>query len=136
LVNRGHEGPADHPCRPVSGRADDPLARLKPVADRVAELEAALGTGSLARSIASANKLVAGTTTLLEELDVDHKGHGDDDSDAELIAALRVYRNAAFAFRKLARSGGEPDPTLEAVCSAMIEQGHDHLRVYRDRVKE
>jgi len=114
----------------VSGWADDPIGRLRSVEEKVAGVQSALGPGGLAAGTASADELVALTTELLEELDVDR--HQDSDADAELLAALRVYRNAAFTFRKLAGSDPGSDPPLRAVCQAIIEQGHDHLQAYLD----
>jgi len=89
-------------------------------------MEAALDTGNLASGINFADALVSLTTDMLDELDRDP--HRDPEKEAELISTLRVYRNAAFVFRRMVGASGEPKPALEKVCAAMIEQGHDHWR--------
>ncbi len=103
--------------------ADDSARRLRSVEVMVVGMHSALVGGDLAGGGASADEIVAVTT---EMLDHDHE------PDAELVATLRVYRNAAFAYRKLVDAGGETDPGLAAACDALIEQGHDHLRAYLD----
>ncbi|HXQ59648.1 MAG TPA: hypothetical protein VN799_06105 [Acidimicrobiales bacterium] len=115
----------------MSGWSDDLVDRLRSIQDEVTGIQSALGGGHLARGTDSANQLVAMATELLEDLDRDRSR--DHNHDAELIAALRVYRNAAFAFRKLAGAGGESEEALRLACTAMIEQGHDHSRAYRGR---
>lgn len=108
----------------------DPTGRLSAVRDRVSEMESALVTGNLETGTASANAVVAVTTALLDELDLDPIR--DLDSDVHIISALRVYRNAALVFRKIAGASGEPDPALRPLCAALIEQGHHHLRALMD----
>jgi hypothetical protein len=114
--------------------ADDPTGRLRSVKDQVAGMESALIRGNLRSGTAFANALVADTTELLDELDLDP--NRDPELDAELISTLRVYRNAAFVFRKLAGVDGEPDPAMGTLCAAMIDQGHDHLRALRGQTPE
>jgi hypothetical protein len=110
----------------VTRGADDETNSLRSVADKVAEMEAALTTGQVATGTAFADQLVALTTELLDEIDRDARH--DLERDAELISTLRVYRNAAFVFRRVADAGGEPDPAMRKLCASLIEQGHDHLR--------
>ena len=114
--------------------ADDATNSLRSVADKVAEMESALITGQVAAGTAFADALVAVTTELLDELDRD-PSH-DLERDAELISTLRVYRNAAFVFRRLADAGGEPDPAMRTLCATLIEQGHDHLRAFMGQTPE
>jgi hypothetical protein len=97
-------------------------------------MESALIAGQVAAGTAFADALVAATTGLLDELDRD-PSH-DLDRDAELISTLRVYRNAAFVFRRLADAGGEPDPAMKALCATLLEQGHDHLQVFLGQTPE
>lgn len=104
------------------------------VTDQVSGMESALASGSLVAGIAFADALVAMTTELLDDLHLDPSR--DPERDAELVSTLRVYRNAAFLFRKLAGASGEPDPTLGTRCAATIEQGHDHLRALRGQTPE
>jgi hypothetical protein len=91
-------------------------------------MESALITGNLATGAVFADGLVAATTELLDKVDRDSRH--DLDTDAELISTLRVYRNAAFVFRRLADADGEPDPAMRTLCATLIEQGHDHLRAF------
>ncbi len=97
-------------------------------------MESALVTGNLSAGTAFADALVAATTEILDALDLDPKR--DPKMDAELVSTLRVYRNAAFVFRKLARASGEPDPALGTVCATLIEQGHDHFRTLNGQTPE
>jgi hypothetical protein len=108
----------------------DPTGRLGAVRDRVSEMESALATTDLEAGTASANAIVAATTALLDELDLDPIR--DRDRDADLISALRVYRNAALVFRRISGASAEPDPSLRPLCAALIEQGHHHLRALQD----
>jgi len=93
-------------------------------------MEAALVAGDLEAGTALANAIVAVTTALLDELDLDPVR--DLDRDADIISALRVYRNAALVFRRFAGASGEPDSELGPLCATLIEQGHHHLRALRD----
>ena len=114
--------------------ADDANNSLRSVADKVAEMESALITGQLSTGAAFAALLVGLTTELLDRLDSDRSQ--DLEREAELISTLRVYRNAAFVFRRLADPGGEPDPATRSLCATLIQQGHDHLRAYMGRTPE
>ena len=126
--------PADDGRRPVTPWADDPTGHLRSVTDQVSGMESALATGDPSTGTAFANALVDITTELLDALDL-HPNRACE-NDAELVSMLRVYRNAAFVFRKLAGVSGEPDPALERVFAALIEQGHDHLRTLRAQASE
>lgn len=106
--------------------ADDPTVYLRSVTDQVSGMESAVVTGDLAAGAPFADALVAVTTELLDALDLDLKR--DPEKDADLVSTLRVYRNAAFVYRKLVSAGGETEPALMTVCAALIEQGHDHMR--------
>jgi hypothetical protein len=112
----------------VTAWADDPAGHLRFVQDKVAGMQSALITGDLSSGEASADEIVAVTTQLLQEIHLD--GDRDHELAAEVVATLSVYRNAAFAFRKLADARGGPDQTLVTACAALIDQGHDHLRAY------
>ncbi len=114
--------------------ADNEVGRLRLVTDQVLGMESALVTGRLAAGVAFADALVAVTTELLDDLDINPSR--DPEKNADLASTLRVYRNAAFVFRKLAGASGKPDPRLGTVCAAMIEQGHDHLRALRGQTPE
>jgi hypothetical protein len=118
----------------VTARDDDTTGSLRSVADKVAELESALVGKSLKTGAPLADELVAMTTELLDALDLDP--NPDPDRDAELISTLRVYRNAAFVFRRLAGASGEPDPELAALCAALIGQGHDHLVAFMSQAPQ
>jgi hypothetical protein len=63
-------------------------------------MDSALAAGNLEVGAEAAQELVALTTRWLVELEP--AVTEDDEAEAMLIATLRVYRNAAFAFRKLA----------------------------------
>jgi hypothetical protein len=118
----------------VTRGADDATNPLRSLADKVAEMESALITGQVATGAAFADRLVALTTELLDELDRDPRH--DLERDAELISTLRVYRNAAFVFRRVADTGGKPDPAMTTLCATLIEQGHDHLRAFIGQTPE
>jgi hypothetical protein len=110
----------------MTGSANQPTGGLHSVEAAVAGLEASLETGGLLAGVAAADELVEVTSELLEHVR-DHPGH-EPHAHAELVAALHVFRNAAYAFRTLAGAVREPDEGLASACAAMIEQGHDHLR--------
>jgi hypothetical protein len=110
-------------------------------------MQAALVAGDFARGMGFADAVVAETTRLLDTIhalhmdrtiepdsgtDADLDRHRAAEREAELISALRVYRNAAFVFRRMAGVDGEPDPALATVCGVMIEQGHDHWQALTD----
>ena len=114
----------------VSGGDDEPTCRLGLVAGNVAGMQSALAHGDLAMGTVFADAVVTETTRWLDAIDELHPARDPERSawEAELISALRVYRNAAFVYRRMAGVNGEPDPALGPVCGAMIEQGHDHWR--------
>jgi hypothetical protein len=107
----------------VKSWPDDRTGRLDSVQTRVSAVGSALASGNLQAGAEAARELVALTTAWLEELEP--AVIEDDETEAMLIATLRVYRNAAFAFRKLAGVNGAPDPGMADVCGAMIEQGNE-----------
>ena len=109
---------------------DDRTGRLHSVQTMVSAIDSSLVTGDLEAGIAAAQELVELTTGWLEKLEP--AVSADDETEAMLVATLSVYRNAAFAFRKLAGVNGAPDPVMTDVCNAMIEQGHE-LRALLDR---
>jgi hypothetical protein len=111
----------------MSDRAALLVLRLYAVEDLVGIMELALATGDLTQGRIAADDLVAVTTELLEQIDHD-PGH-EPETDAEFVATLRVYQNAAFVFRRMSGVTGTPDPAMSSICAAMIEQGHDHLRL-------
>jgi hypothetical protein len=95
-------------------------------------MRSALETNDLAKGAVPANKLVALTTEFLDEFDLNRVP--EHDRDTELVAALRVYRNAAFAFRKLADPTEDTDSTLVSACIALIEQGDLLLQSHLNRL--
>jgi hypothetical protein len=97
-------------------------------------MESALISGESAIDTGLADALVAVTTELLDQIDL--VPSPDLDKEAELISTLRVYRNAAFVFRRLADAVGEPDPAMTALCTNLIEQGHYHWRVFMGQTPE
>ena len=129
------------------GGDDEPTGWLRPVADNVTGMQRALVAGDVTVGTSFADALVAETTRLLDAIDRRHDDarleqepdHGPERErpesavwEAELISALRVYRNAAFVYRRMAAAAGVVDPALASVCEAMIEQGHDHWRALTD----
>ena len=114
--------------------ADDATGPLRSVVELVTRMEAALVQGRVTLGAAFADELVSVTTQLLDELDLDPRHELE--RDAELISTLRVYRNAAFVFRRLADAMGEPDPEMETLCATLIHQGHDHLQAIMGHTPE
>ena len=105
---------------------------------RLGSLETAaqsLGTALAARDIdegtAAADAIVALTSELLVEYSVERGP--DPSAQAELVAALHTYRNAAFAFRRCAGATGTGADALALACAELLGQGHDHLRRYDAR---
>ncbi len=56
--------------------------------------------------------------------------HNDPTVRAELSAALQVFRNAAFAFRRLVKAKAGTREALATTCSTLIGQGKDLLQVH------
>jgi hypothetical protein len=123
-------GQAEDDRRLVTSWAEDLTGRLRSVQCKVAAIESALGTENLRTGAEAAHELVVLTTGLLEDIEL--RATDDSEAEAKLIATLRVYRNAAFAYRKLAGVSGESDPAMASVCLAMIEHGHE-LRALFDQ---
>ncbi|MGH9918169.1 MAG: hypothetical protein ACRD6W_04770 [Nitrososphaerales archaeon] len=103
------------------------LDELQELVDRI---ESSLGRGRPDAELAMADDLVSITQQLLAA--IDQNPARDLEAEAELVAALRVYRNAAFALRRLASGAQEADPSLVEISRNLINQGHDHLRLYRN----
>jgi hypothetical protein len=106
-------------------------------------MQAALVAGEFTTGAVYAHAVVAETTRVLDAIDELHPERAPDGDvqtralwEAELISALRVYRNAAFVFRRMAGADGEPHPVLATICGAMIEQGHDHWRALTGELPE
>ena len=97
-------------------------------------MESALIAGQVSTTTGLADGLVGLTTELLDEIDL--VPSPDLERDAELLSTLRVYRNAAFVFRRLADSDGEPAPAMNALCANLIEQGHYHWRAFMGQTPE
>ena len=110
--------------RIVTGPLHDHIIWLRTVEASVATLESSLQSGDLGPGVAAADELVVATTKLLQDLG--HQPGYNPTTDAELVAALHVFQNAAFSFRRLAGVTGEPDPDMAVVCADMIEQGRHH----------
>ena len=94
----------------------------------VARLEEALRIGDLDMGIPAVDLLLGASEELLAE--IDQSPTRDLGAEAELVAALRVFRNAAFAYRRVVGATGDPDPSKAEICEAMIEQGKDHYQRY------
>jgi hypothetical protein len=100
---------------------EDSAARLLAnVRSALAELEAALDGGDVSRGV-PADRLVQSVGDLLERVERDPA------TDDELIAGLRVLRNGAFAFRRLAQTEGRADQALAESCRVLLERGREHL---------
>jgi hypothetical protein len=119
--------------RPVTDWIDDPTGRLRSVEHNVSQMESALANETVSVGSAAAAEVVALTTELLEELEMEEAN--EPDTVSNLIATLRVYRNAAFAYRKLAGVNGEPDAAMADVCVAMVEHGHQ-LKALLDQIPD
>ena len=106
----------------MSSAYDPSSEQLKEVTRLVGILEAGLVRGDFHGDTSAAHQLVEATTRLLDDL------RHDPAIDVELTAALQVYRNAAFAFRRLATARQEKNPAIASACATLIEQGHDHFQ--------
>ena len=106
----------------MSSAFDPSSKRLKAVTRLVRILEAGLERGDFHGHTSAAHQLVEATTRLLDEL------RHDPAIDVELTAALQVYRNAAFAFRRLAVATEENNIAIASACATLIEQGNDHFQ--------
>jgi hypothetical protein len=125
----------------LSAGDDGSTGWFDPVVASVAGMQAALVAGEFVSGTVFADAVVAETTRVLDAIDEHHPRAPDGGQtsalwEAELISALRVYRNAAFVFRRMAGADGEPHPVLATICGAMIEQGHDHWRALTGELPE
>lgn len=113
----------------MAAATDDLIERLGPIRNAISAIDVAARQGVYASATTAADDVISMTTRLVDELEHDH-GH-DPEARAAVIAACGVYRNAAFAFRKLAGVTGEPDPQMAAVVASLIELGDHHVRPIR-----
>jgi hypothetical protein len=102
---------------------------LADVQHLVRTLQVALENRAFKEGRSAANQLVSTTTRWISE------AQGDPTFDPDLGAALQVFRNAGFAFRRLAKSDGESQEQLSLACSTLLAQGSDLLQAY-ERVQE
>lgn len=105
-----------------------PGARFAPLEAAAQSLGSALAARDLDAGTAAADAVVALTSDLLVESVSQHDA--DPEAQAELVAALHTYRNAAFAFRRFAKASGTGADALALACAELLGQGHDHLRRY------
>ncbi len=116
--------------------AGAPDGEIDAVLALVERVESSLARGRRAGSERpAADELVARVTRMLGALrdapePPDTTGRHTE-ADAELLAALHVFRNAAFAFRRMADATGRREAALASACLGMIQQGHDHLDRFR-----
>ena len=100
---------------------DDDLSILQRLA---VSLEAALRESDYKGGRPVANQLAAATTRWITEF------QHDPTVDAQLTAALQVFRNAAFVFRRMSKAGGPKDDGIANTCATLIAQGNDLLEIY------
>src|SRR5579872_2569161 len=132
--------------RPMTACAGAPDGEIDAVLALVERVESSLARGRRAGSERpAADELVARVTRMLGALrdapepsdatgrhtEADADADADAAADAELLAALHVFRNAAFAFRRMADATGSREAALASACLGMIQQGHDHLDRFR-----
>jgi hypothetical protein len=102
--------------------------RIAALIQLVEAVEAALETKDYRGGRTLANQLARSTSAWIDET------QHDPEADAELTAALKVFRNAAFAFRQLSKaSRGARNITMASTCGTLIAQGRDVLQTYLDR---
>jgi hypothetical protein len=113
----------------MSTGTDDWSGPLRPVTTAVARLQSSLGALDLQEGVSAANEIAAGADHLLKRIRSSPGRHSE--RLAELAAALEVFRNAAYVFRRLSEKG-EHDEVLTSTCGALIGQGQDHLRRFSE----
>jgi hypothetical protein len=110
------------------GRRESEQGRISVLVGLVGMVEAALESQQYKQGRPIANELARSTGSWIEE--VQH----DPSVDAELTAALKIFRNAAFAFRQLSKaSRGAKNIAMAGTCGTLIAQGRDVLRMYTER---
>lgn len=107
----------------MSDRGDE-RGDLAAIIRAVASLDRALRMDDFTAGKASADRVVAATNRLLGE------ANRPSAIPPDLSAALQVFRNAAFAFRKLAKSDESSLEALEVACQSLLAQGNDLLETY------
>lgn len=96
------------------------MARIRELARSLTD---ALHEGAFDRALPEADQLVAVSERYLRQIAHDPGVH------PELSAALQVFRNAAFVFRKLARERRD-DLEMAATCLGLLDQAEDHFGRY------
>jgi hypothetical protein len=97
----------------------------------VAALEEALERRDYREGRPVANRLAASTGAWIDEI------QHDTEIEPELTASLKVFRNAAFAFRQLSKtSRSAKNVAMASTCETLIAQGRDVLQLYLDRRNE
>jgi len=111
------------------GRAAGDAQRLLELQELVQAVEKALESREYKAGRPVANRLAASTGAWID--DIQH----DPEIDAELTAALKVFRNAAFAFRQLSKAsrGTGRNVAMAETCATLIAQGRDVLAIYTER---
>ena len=112
----------------MASGVEEPGARLGSLEAAAQSLGTALAARAVDEGTAAADAIVALTSELLIEYSVE--SDTDPGAQAELVAALHTYRNAAFAFRRCAGATGSGADALGLACAELLGQGHDHLRRY------
>jgi hypothetical protein len=98
--------------------------RLATIRQLVGVLEDKLRHQRFEAGRSAANQLVSTTTDWIAEI------QRDPTADAELSAALHVFRNAGFAFRRWCKAGTGSNESLQSTCSTLIGQGKDLLQLH------
>ena len=112
----------------MASQTGEPSAELGSLEAAAESLGASLAARDVDAGGRAADAIVSLTSDLLVGLPLERSGIPE--AHAELVAALHVYRNAAFAFRRFAGAAGAGDDGLAIACAEMLGQGHDHLQRY------
>ena len=105
-------------------------SHLAPVLEAVFGLQAAFGSDADSAQAETANpasRLIAACAILLEWLQASAAPRGYEAAEAELGAAVGVFRNAAFAFRGLDEAGPEQHAARAQACQSLLVQGEHHV---------
>ena len=109
-----------------------PVLILRPFLAAAGRLEEEVSSNLNREGVESADRLVHEADETLEWLLSDPCPHPD--AEIELRAALGVFRNAAFAFRRLSLTNSRSVAgQLRKSCAGLLTQGRHHLLSFQER---
>lgn len=130
----GNRGEDDDSAAPRTWTVDARY-RFGPVMEAASRLQVTLDTGVDPaswrwRAIDPGSAVVASCSDVLAWLRAWPPPDGAERADAELRAAIGVFRNAAFVYRELVKANASREDALTETCRSMLLRGGEHARAF------